>query len=71
MIALGVGSPDMTPSEKRPPRARAAGRAEPSPAASALGERIALAADGAGAHDELATGLHVHDLLSVLGTARA
>ena len=44
MIALGVGSPDITPSEKRPPRASAAGRAEPSPAASALGERIAVAA---------------------------
>ena len=27
--------------------------------------------DGAGANDELAAGLHVHDLLSVLGTARA
>jgi hypothetical protein len=44
VIALGVGSPDITPSEKRPPRASAAERAEPSPAAIALGERIAVAA---------------------------
>jgi hypothetical protein len=44
VIALGVGSPDMTPSEKRPWRASAAGRAEPRPAAIALGERIAVAA---------------------------
>ena len=71
VIALGVGSPDMTPSEKRPPRASAAGARRAQPGGQCARGEDRARGYGAGAHDELAAGLHFIDLLSVLRTARA